>query len=114
MSIPQFSITTYEFDLDTKTYNPILGHVFWGKDPEQALAYAKSHLITDFFFSSSFVGTLQWKDSVLILRNKPELIGYGTQQELREILQELAVEARKVNAQQKLVGELQVIERLTK
>ena len=47
--------------------NPILTHIFWGKDINQAVQYAKSHLVSDVFFASTFTGTMKWRDDTLIL-----------------------------------------------
>ena len=47
--------------------NPILTHIFWGKDINQAIEYAKSHLVSDVFFASTFTGTMKWRDDTLIL-----------------------------------------------
>jgi hypothetical protein len=122
MKRAQLSITTYELDEQSRSYQPILAHTFWGKDLEEAIGIAKSHLITDFFFSSSFVGEMLWKEnSVLILRNSPKLLIPGDQRNLALLLQDLANEAFRINAlhlsplpkqEEKEFGELQVIENI--
>ena len=48
-------ITTYE-QSKTGKYNPVLSHIFWGDTIKQATEYAQAHLISDVFFSGSFVG----------------------------------------------------------
>lgn len=42
------AITSYE--LNGTKEQPILTHIFWGKDIIEALNYTKSHLISDYFF----------------------------------------------------------------
>ena len=44
------------YELSSGTPRPTLSHIFWGQDLNEAIGNAKSHLITDYFFSSSFVG----------------------------------------------------------
>ena len=107
------SITTFECG---DTCRVVLTHIFWGETEEQAIEYARAHLITDAFFSSSFVGQMSWNNSVLHLRNSGELIqrGYTDPDEGREILHELASDAARINYQQRRAGILMQIERLSR
>lgn len=111
MSRPQFSITTYEVN-NEGNYNPILAHTFYGRTFEEAVNYAKSHLETDFFFSSSFIGQMSWKGDVLYLANRVRLVGEVPPAQLNDKLRELAIRAREVNEQQIVYGELQVLQRI--
>ena len=89
-------IITYEIS-DGK-YNPTLSHIFWGKNLEKCIQIAKSHMISDVFFMSSFLGELKWKDSVLELTNDGKVIGtknFDNQQELENIMNELNKHAKK-------------------
>jgi hypothetical protein len=58
-------ITSYEGSPGKE--KAILSHVFWGETTKEAFSYAKSHLKTDYFFSSTFVGSMPWGDSTLVL-----------------------------------------------
>lgn len=102
-------ITTYEYD---KEYTPILSHVFWGNTYDEALGYAKAHLKTDVFFSSSFIGELQWGDSVLILSNDGQYLGTKQVPAINEALEELAEKARDVYEQQMDLGMVQTVQAL--
>lgn len=63
-------ISTFEIDESTRTHELVLEHIFHGKTLEEAVQRAKSHLITDFFFSSSMLESMPWKEgSVISLRN---------------------------------------------
>lgn len=102
-------ITTYEYD---KGYTPILSHVFWGNTYEEALGYAKAHLKTDVFFSSSFVGELQWGDTVLILSNDGQYLGTGKGPAINDTLEELVERARDIHDQQVDLGMIQTVQAL--
>jgi len=65
------AVTSYETDKETI---PIMTHIFWGKDIEQAVSYAKSHLISDLFYSSSFTGEMIWQDQKLKLSYDSKLL----------------------------------------
>lgn len=68
-------ITTYE--ISEGKHNPTLSHIFWGDDLKTAIDIAKSHMISDAFFSSSFVGQMPWKDMILYLSNDGKVLGHG-------------------------------------
>lgn len=66
------AITSYEGDSADSAdrhqpSTPIITHIFWGKNLKEALSYAKSHSITDYFFSSTFAGRMKWRDGELQL-----------------------------------------------
>jgi len=107
------AITTYELDEDTHRYNPILTHIFWGKDFDEALGYAKSHLITDVFFSSSFVGELPWREDVLIMNNKGQYIGSAKAPTIEETLNILAHQAFNVYSQQESTGIIRTVQMIS-
>lgn len=90
------AVTSFELDRDRPT--PILTHIFWGSTLKEAFGYAKSHLITDYFFSSSFIGEMEWKGKPLKLDYQGQLIGVKQVQlsDLLEKLQGQAEELRKV------------------
>lgn len=68
------AITTYEQG-EQDSWVPTLTHVFWGDDLQSALGVAKSHLVTDYFFSSSMLGTMPWQGGELILGNECDVLG---------------------------------------
>lgn len=43
-----FVVTTFELD------RPVLTHIFWGKDWDEAFRRAKAHLKSDSYFAASF------------------------------------------------------------
>ena len=69
------AVTTYEGEGGQKV--PIITHVFWGDTPRQALDYARSHLVTDYFFASSLEGAMPWGGDELALSNEYEAVGDG-------------------------------------
>ncbi|SNW62287.1 Hypothetical protein ORPV_383 [Orpheovirus IHUMI-LCC2] len=77
---------------------------------EDALGIAKSHLVSDYFFSSSFVGQMPWNNGVLILNNEGSLIGQYSKNDLNNILNDISSAAADVNEKQYENGILQVIE----
>jgi hypothetical protein len=89
-------ITTFEGD------DPILTHVFWGDTLEDAVSVATSHLFSDFFFSSSFVGSMKWKGSMLILENEISVLmprmNFASPKELKENLLNLSRKAQVIHA----------------
>jgi hypothetical protein len=88
-------ITSYE--ISENGPNPVLSHIFWGNTIDEAIGYAKSHLITDYFFSSSFIGKMSWKGSYLILENEPDFIGRKiTNKQYDKIMDELDEEAKQI------------------
>ena len=106
-------ITTYEYDQDNDEYTPILSHIFWGQNFNQALDYAKSHLISDVFFSSSFVGELPWRDSVLILSNDGSYLGSSKAPSIKTALNQLKKKAKDVNEKQVETGMIQTVQMLS-
>jgi hypothetical protein len=108
------AITTYEVDQETGEKDPILTHVFWGKTLEDALGYAKSHTITDFFFASSFDGEMPWGKDVLLLKNTYRLIGASNRtNQVDQIIDQLDDEAKINLAKEKQFGILEVMSQMT-
>lgn len=54
--------------------SPVLSHIFWGKDVDEAMGYAQSHMETDEFFRSSFKGTMEWHGSTLYLEDVVQVV----------------------------------------
>jgi hypothetical protein len=96
------AVTSFELD-DKNKPNPILTHIFWGSSLKQAFDYAKSHLISDYFFSSTFVGEMEWKDEPLRLAYQGHLIGMQ-QVKLDNVLDALADDAEELRALQEDIG----------
>lgn len=103
-------ITSYESKI------PVLSHIFWGNTWEEAIKRAKAHLLTDYFFSSSFVGHMKWNKSFLELSVDYEAdIEYDqriSSDELREFFDELETEAEKINKEQEKNNFDEVISRV--
>ena len=95
-------ITTYEIDQHENS-EPSLMHRFYGKTLKDALGTAKAHLITDSFFSGSFVGELQWHDFVLRLENEID-IPHASDSKMNTVYDELYVRAFEVQRQKKKIG----------
>lgn len=107
----QIQITSYE--INNGTMRPVLSHIFYGQTPEEAQGYARSHLLTDYFFSSSFVGKMNWQGSVLVLNNQGMLLSRYTppnDTESRLIMTELAEGATQINRDQNRLGMLLLIQ----
>jgi hypothetical protein len=95
-------ITSYEENTESKNgelYKPILTHVFWGDTVDEAYEYAKSHLLTDYFFSSTMVGKMKWGGSTLYLRYSSKLLGISTINS-EDVTEDLQKVAKKINKQQ--------------
>ena len=98
------AITTYEFD-DKNLPVPVLTHIFWGKDLKEAYDYAKSHLVTDYFFSGTFTGGINWKGTFLELDYDGEVVDHHTYQSsngVSEIMDKLKARAMELNKKRKL------------
>lgn len=111
----QIWITTYE--IQSNDPKPVLSHVFYGSTLDEAYGYAKSHLITDFFFSSSFLGFMPWKNSIIKMTNSGDILNLYYPQnpnETQRILLQLNEEAYKINQMQNQAGMLMVIQEVTK
>lgn len=105
------TITSYE-QSDKGTY-PVLSHTFHGRNLEQALSYARSHLLTDFLFSSTFVGSMPWADGQLYLVYKVNgiegLKHYNSGEQLDCLMRWLEDQGRSINQAQREAGIVQVI-----
>jgi hypothetical protein len=109
------SITTYEFD-DKGNPSPTLTHVFWGQTVKDATSIAKSHLVTDYFFSGSFEGGIDWKGQFLQLDNEGEILtqqSYRTRADISKILNNLTKQAEKINDKKEELGIIQQIEMIS-
>jgi hypothetical protein len=108
----QIWVTTYEIG---DGLNKTLSHVFYGNTLEEAVGVAKSHLITDYFFSSSFIGRMPWKGGTLYLTNQGQVINIynpsNTEeiQRAQKILDYLDQEARRIHNQQDSMGLSRII-----
>jgi hypothetical protein len=89
---------------EQKGWVPVLTHVFHGQTLEEAQQYARSHLLTDYFFSSSFLDKMSWKGgSVLTLRNRYDVHEHGRElapQDTVRVLEQLQREALATHARQ--------------
>jgi hypothetical protein len=111
------AVTSYEINED-KVATPILTHLFWGKTLDEAIGYAKSHLTTDWFFSSSFIGEMKWKKSVLRIEDEfdvltPDLTPVSEKM-VRKVAAELYAVAKEKHHQQMKAGMVGVIDIITR
>ncbi len=94
-------ITTHE------SGKPILSHTFWAETIDQAISFAKSHLLTDAFFEASWEGTFPWRGGVLELSNHGEWIssgriGFTDPQTLNSALEKIKETAKDIESKKKL------------
>jgi hypothetical protein len=106
-------VTTYEVSGQDRTASPIISYIFWGKTLEQAMSYAKSHLKTDYFFSSTFGGQMPWVDTVLEFNYDGELLGQYQTESVDDLLDDLSHEAQKIHAKQEKAGLVKIIRLLS-
>jgi len=100
------SITTYEIDNQGES-TAVLTHIFWSKNLKGAMEIAKSHIITDNFFSGSFVGEMPWKDFVLHLENDIDVI--GQKPNLNKLYNQLQKQAIKIHREKQKIGLIELI-----
>ena len=113
MEAPPYQIWITTYEISKNGLNPTLSHVFYGKTLKEAYGYARSHLITDYFFSSSFVGSMSWKGSILRMTNGGKVTNiYHPENvnETKQIMSKLNSDARKINGQQIDSGMIMVIQ----
>jgi hypothetical protein len=113
MSLAPCEIRVTTFELSARGATPTLRHTFYGRTLAEAQGVASSHLITDYFFSSSFIGSMQWGNTVLRLSNQYEVecLHHPTDRAATQALvNRLSAEARKVNQAQVQAGTLMVIQ----
>lgn len=103
------SITSYEI----QDGQPVrtLTHIFWGDTIDEAVGVAKSHLITDYFFSGSMTGGIKWRGNFIEIQNKTQI--FNGEAEKQEILAELTQRAEKINQAREELGEIKIYELLS-
>ncbi len=106
------SITSYEIDEEDNLI-PILTHLFWGDTYKQALSYAKSHLLSDAYFNSTFIGEMEWNNYPLYLTYDGEI--YSPQNHnIDNMLAQLKKKAKEIRKKTDQYGIVQTIEKLSK
>lgn len=109
----KYKIKIISYEKDSKgNLEKILSHTFYGKTLKAAIGIAKSHLITDYFFSSSFVGEMKWGEGKLVLEYKDRIIGVK-QSSINKTLDEIHEQAIVVHEAQEDVGYNKVIARVS-
>ena len=92
-------VTSFEIN-ENGEINPIITHIGWGKSIKQAVGYLKSHLISDYFFNSTFNGEMKWQDGKLKLVYRGKIISIvpiSNKKALEnDVFDELEDEVRKV------------------
>lgn len=101
-------VTSYESD------TPVLTHIFWGENLKEALGNAKAHLVTDFFFSSSFRGEMKWRDNILRLSVSVYGVGDPSPKNPQKIYEELDIKASEINDKQIQLGYERILLKLAK
>lgn len=84
------AVSTYEED------TPVLTYIFWGIDIDEAVGYARSHMETDSFFRSSFIGTMEWKGNTLYLHDIVQVLGDSRGISVSDIRDDLYSMARSI------------------
>lgn len=109
-------ITSYEKSEDGN-YNPILSHIFWGETIRQAFGYAKSHLISDVFFTGSFVGEMPWNNFVLYIDVDGKIMSLKDvkiTQNIDNVLVKLSDISQDIHNKQEKSGLIQIVQKLSK
>ena len=107
-------ITTYEISHGKAI--PVLSHIFWGNDIDEAIHYAKSHMIDDTFFTGSFTGSMAWKNIILHLSDTGEILStkqFINQENIQDIMHELQNQATKIYQAQGNRGMLKIVQILS-
>lgn len=106
-------ITSYEVDENGST--PTLSHIFYGEDLDQAKNIALSHLKSDLFFSSSFVGEMKWKDDFIYIEYGGQIYSQklikNKKETLNKLLKKLEKEGKLINKKQ---HKLKIVEQVNK
>lgn len=109
-------VTSYEVNTDG-SQKPVMTHIFWGKTLDEALRYTKSHLISDLFFSSSYVGKMTWKGDELKLLYTEKIISIvpisNKQQVTKELLDTVRTEVNKIIPLQYQTGMVDIVNRIS-
>lgn len=111
MSGYKIKITSYEQSPEGS--KKILSHCFYGDSLQEVISYAKSHLITDYFFSSTFVGAMKWGTGTLNLEYEGKILNIN-EKKVINIFKDLEAEAHKVHHNQQTSGMTKVLSKLTK
>lgn len=114
---PKYEIWVTTYEVSDDEYTPTLSHVFYGKTLDEAYGYAKSHLISDYFFCSSFVGQMIWGDTILTLTNDYRILDIDKPQspiDTGYLSTKLKQEAFKVSKTQHKHGLVMVIQQIVK
>ena len=102
LNLSNYAIIVTSFEINDGKTTAVLSHVFHGETLDQALGYAKSHMVSDLFYSASFIGEMKWKDKKLILSYDTKVISISYMR--TEILQRMTDDAHvKLEAEVKKV-----------
>ena len=80
-------ITSYE--ITDKGDQPTLSHIFWGETFDEALNIAKSHLKSDYFFKSTFLGEMPWNGDVIYLTYDGQMLSNQRTKDINVAFNEL-------------------------
>ncbi len=108
-------VTSYE--IDENGSNPTLSHVFYGKTIEEAYAVSIAHTKSDTFFSSTFVGEMEWKDDKIYIEYDGQIYSKKNIRDktetLNRLLKKLEKEGKLSNNKQKKLKILEKVEQLS-
>ncbi|HLX52542.1 MAG TPA: hypothetical protein VKR58_01280 [Aquella sp.] len=105
-------ISVSTFETESGKERPVLTHIFWGDTEDEAFKNAKSHMMDDYFFSSTFVGKMEWKGQPLKLSYEGYVIGINKVNE-NDIFKSMYYTAKDVRKVQDASGLPQVVEKIT-
>ena len=104
-------VTSYE--ITKKGRRPVVSHIFWGENIEEALGYALPHLVTDYFFSSTFIGKMAWKGGELTIEYDGALLGMKRIDKLDRLLDQLDARAHELHNDERLLTVSEILQELT-
>ena len=110
-------VNSIEISDDGQNNYPVT-HIFWGKSIQQALGRAKSHLASDLFYSSTFVGGMEWKDGKLKLTYEGRIISIipiaNHGQVSVDVFEEISLEVDKIIKLQHDMGMDKIVKEISK
>ena len=115
MALAPFQIVVTSFEIDKGTVTPTLSHIFYGQTLEKAYQVARSHLISDYFFSEAMLGQLHWKNSIITISNTGDIISQQPIPQLEKdaLFKRLYQEAIQITQKKQQLGVMLMMQRLT-
>lgn len=104
------------YELSPGKSTPVLSHIFWGETLDEAVGYAQAHLLSDYFFSASWLGQVAWSQGEIAVHNEGRLLGVYSNSDAKRvssILSELEKTADKVVGDQVRLGVVRAVRTLS-